>query len=77
MFTIAHELAHLWLNTGRIFNLDKMHPGKEEIEIRCSNIAAEFLAPESEFRKLWEENQYRFDSISESFKVNPIVCAIR
>ena len=77
MFTIAHELAHLWLSAGGIFNLDKMQPGKGEIEIRCSNIAAEFLAPEFEFRKLWKEKQGKFASISESFKVSSIVCARR
>ncbi|MDR0820286.1 MAG: ImmA/IrrE family metallo-endopeptidase [Endomicrobium sp.] len=77
MFTIAHELAHLWLNAGGIFNLDRMQPGKGEIEIRCSNIAAEFLAPESEFHKLWKEKRYKFDSIAQSFKVSTIVCARR
>jgi Zn-dependent peptidase ImmA (M78 family) len=46
MFTLAHELVHLWLGTGGIFNLVNMLPTKEPMERFCNEVAAEFLVPE-------------------------------
>jgi Zn-dependent peptidase ImmA (M78 family) len=78
MFTVAHELAHLWLSAdGGIFNLGKMQSGVKEIEVKCNKIAAEFLVPKSEFLKQWDEYRENFDDIAKHFKVSPIVCAIR
>jgi Zn-dependent peptidase ImmA (M78 family) len=85
MFTVAHELAHLWLSAdGGIFNnlnnldnLDEMQSGGKEIERKCNKIAAEFLVPASEFLNQWNKYKEKFDDIAEHFKVSPIVCAIR
>ena len=52
MFTLAHELAHLWLGKDGIFNLPEQ-PGHNETERHCNAIAAEVLVPEEELRRCW------------------------
>ena len=78
MFTVAHELAHLWVSAyGGIFNLDGMQPSGAKIEKKWNEIAAEFLVPKSEFLNQWDKYKEKFDDIAKHFKVSPIVCAIR
>jgi len=80
MFTIAHELAHLWLGQGGVFDLHNMQPADSKIEIFCNKIAAEFLVPEEIFLKQWpkaQSNQEPYQSLARYFKVSPLVTARR
>jgi Zn-dependent peptidase ImmA (M78 family) len=80
MFTIAHELAHVWLGRGAIFNLRSLVPFEDSIEKYCNQIAAEFLVPEKRFRELWIVNENIEDQIkilSRKFKVSTLVIARR
>ncbi|MCH9031056.1 MAG: ImmA/IrrE family metallo-endopeptidase [candidate division Zixibacteria bacterium] len=80
VFTIAHELAHIWLGEEGISNLIRMMPSKNEIEVKCNKIAAEFLLPEEQFKKAWassEHTKHPFINISRHFKVSPLVVARR
>ena len=80
MFTLAHELAHLWLGKDALFNLDRMQPGEDEVERLCDKIAAEFLVPAAELRQRWDEapdEDLRFDFLARHFKVSPLVVARR
>jgi Zn-dependent peptidase ImmA (M78 family) len=80
MFTLAHELAHLWINVPGIFDLPHFQPSAAEVETRCNRIAAEFLVPAAELRRAWPEAERRSDPISylaRRFKVSPIVAALR
>lgn len=45
MFTLAHELAHLWFCSSAAFDLRDLQPAGNEIEQACNRLAAEFLAP--------------------------------
>ena len=51
MFTLAHELAHLWLGTSALSDLSAapIHSSRTE-EIWCNRVAAEFLAPKDIIR---------------------------
>jgi Zn-dependent peptidase ImmA (M78 family) len=47
MFTIAHELVHLWLGESGVSKLEKTFSpeGAQQIEFFCNQVAAEFLVP--------------------------------
>lgn len=80
MFTLAHELAHLWLGSGGVFNFEDMQPANNEVELFCNRVAAEFLVPEAELRALWRQAQEAdepFQFLARHFKVSPIVAARR
>jgi Zn-dependent peptidase ImmA (M78 family) len=56
IFTLAHELAHLWIGKGGISSIDftKRSTEQENIVDRfCNQIAAETLTPAAEFRSYW------------------------
>jgi len=80
MFTLAHELVHLWLGSSAAFDLRELQPADDEGERACNRIAAEFLVPENELRMLWpsaSQNPGRFQVIAHSFKVSELVAARR
>ena len=76
MFTLFHEIAHIWLGESAGFDNKKMLPANDPTEILCDKVAAEFLVPEIYFRKEWNSNQ-NFKYLSREFKVSPIVIARR
>jgi len=55
MFTMAHELAHIWIGSGGIFNLYDLQPFDNRTEIFCNKVAAEFLVPAKELQESWNE----------------------
>jgi Zn-dependent peptidase ImmA (M78 family) len=82
-FTLAHEFAHLWLNQSGVSNVD-MRTGpssiRNQIEIVCNQVAAEFLVPQEEFNLVWDENLSLFTNVrklSTYFKVSSLVVLIR
>jgi len=76
MFTIVHELAHIWIGHSAGFDLIKLLPADDQIEKLCDQIAAEFLVPERSFNEFWDI--YPTISIaSRFFKVSEIVIARR
>ena len=81
MFTLAHELAHIWIGKDAVFNLENLQPSKDETEIWCNAVAAEFLLPRGEFleqSKGSDLNDLRsFYTIAKHFKVSPLVAARR
>jgi Zn-dependent peptidase ImmA (M78 family) len=53
MFTLAHELAHVWCGQSGVFDLRDLQPTGDDVEQVCNKIAAEFLAPAGELRNVW------------------------
>tara|TARA_R110000751_G_scaffold12457_4_gene42772 strand:+ start:94 stop:1221 length:1128 start_codon:yes stop_codon:yes gene_type:complete len=76
MFTIVHELAHIWTGHSAGFDFRKLQPADDPIEILCDQVAAEFLVPENAFNKKWNLNP-NIRSASRFFKVSEIVIARR
>jgi len=53
LFTLVHELAHIWLGESGISDGDPAN--RRRTEKLCNEVAAEFLVPEAEFLPLWQE----------------------
>lgn len=76
MFTIVHELAHIWTGYSAGFDFRKLEPADDPIEILCDKVAAEFLVPEKTFNMIWKEKP-SIKYLSKYFKVSEIVVARR
>ena len=80
MFTLAHELAHIWLGREGLSGFETLFPGGTDVEDWCNQAAAEFLAPAREVRVHWREvmrKAGRFEDLARTFKVSPVVAARR
>ncbi len=76
MFTLAHELAHLWLGQSGVSDAQAASLPKQELERWCNKVAAELLVPldalKSEYRSgadLGEE----VGRLARRFKVSSLV----
>jgi len=80
MFTLTHELAHLWIGKAGVFNLRRLQPADDPVEQFCDRVAAEFLAPAETMRTHWPEARLSddpFQTLARRFKVSPLVIARR
>ena len=58
IFTVAHELTHLWIGQSGISNLNYALRSKQQrhiIDQFCDNIAAEVLIPSDDFLMRWND----------------------
>jgi len=82
MFTLAHELAHLWLGEAGegLSGFQELRPDGDEVERFCDQAAAEFLVPATEMRNAWSAVSHLeqpFEKLSGQFKVSPLVIGRR
>ncbi|MBI2934009.1 MAG: ImmA/IrrE family metallo-endopeptidase [Chloroflexi bacterium] len=85
VFTLIHEMAHLWLGESGISNIATLTAdtsGYQEREIFCNQVAAEFLVPGatflSELRALGDmEMERKIQLLAGIFKVSRIVISRR
>jgi Zn-dependent peptidase ImmA (M78 family) len=80
MFTLAHELAHLWIGEAGVFDLRDMQPVPDPRERFCNAAAAEFLVPEDDLLRAWgevAETREPFGALARRFKVSELVAARR
>jgi len=64
IFTLFHELAHIWTGTSGISNPDfkSTRTETQQAEIFCNQVAAEFLVPNEMFAKRWNIHQDTLDN---------------
>lgn len=55
LFTLAHELAHLWLGQSGISRVTIRQQAEQAIERQCNRIAAAFLMPAPSFSGTWNK----------------------
>lgn len=83
VFSILHELAHIWIGEGGVSNYDLADKPSEKIpsvETRCDRIAAEVLVPQNLLTRSWRESLDPIENtqkLSSQFKVSRLVIAIR
>lgn len=76
MFTLVHELAHIWTGHSAGFDFRKLQPASDPNEILCDKVAAEFLVPEKTFNEIWKAKP-NIQYAARYFKVSEIVIARR
>lgn len=79
LFTLIHELCHIWIGQSGISDSNtKTHRAEE---ILCNAVAAEFLVPADEFESLWDQNLEKWQEnlvlLEEHFHVSTWVLARR
>lgn len=62
LFTLLHELAHIWIGSSGVSDGNTAN-GRDE-ERFCNAVAGEFLAPEAQFRALWNPNVDWVDNLA-------------
>lgn len=76
LFTLVHELAHVWLGKSAGFNQDQLLPADDPTELLCDRVAAEFLVPARMLSDVWTGiSDVRM--LATRFKVSPVVIARR
>ena len=85
MFTLVHELAHIWLGTTGISNFVLDRTYKDKTEIWCNSVAAEVLVPTesllNETRKInfGDDKQFKeeIEHLAKVYKVSNLVMLCR
>jgi Zn-dependent peptidase ImmA (M78 family) len=83
IFTLAHELAHIWIGVSGISNphiKEARTPPRNVVERFCNRVAAELLVPHAGFQRLWTPALSPFDNakaIAKYYRVSTMVVLIR
>ena len=80
MFTLAHELAHIFVGQPGLSKHEDLHWTGHRTEEICNHMAAEFLVPEGELLKRWPTAKRASDpyqDVARHFKVSTVVAARR
>ena len=76
MFTLAHELAHVWIGQSAVSDAQASFIPEHKVERWCNQVAAELLVPmavlREEYRKR-EDLQVALDRLARRFKVSTLV----
>lgn len=76
MFTLAHELAHLWLGESALSDVGPLTAPSYPVEKWCNRVAAELLVPMSVFREELRTStdlRAELDRLARRFKVSTLV----
>lgn len=76
MFTLAHELAHIWLGNTGLSNTTLKSTASHQTEKWCNQVAAELLIPLDALRQQYDESeemQRLLQRLATHFKVSSLV----
>lgn len=76
MFTVVHELAHLWAGESAISDAQASSVEGNATEQWCNQVAAEVLVPLADFRRHYDKNadlREEMGRLSRRFKVSTLV----
>jgi Zn-dependent peptidase ImmA (M78 family)/transcriptional regulator with XRE-family HTH domain len=76
MFTLAHELAHIWLGQSAVSDAQASWIPENEVENWCNRVAAELLVPLALLRGEYQkgtELRVEVDRLARRFKVSTLV----
>ena len=76
MFTLAHELAHIWLGKSGVSDTNPSAVPDQESERWCNRVAAELLVPLEALRSaldLYADLDFELNRLARRFKVSTLV----
>ncbi len=76
MFTLAHELAHIWLGLSAVSDVQASQVPEHEVERWCNRVAAELLVPITVLRGEYQPGKPlrdETDRLARHFKVSTLV----
>lgn len=80
MFTLAHELAHIWLGQSAVSDAEPARLPDQTVERWCNQVAAELLVPLSVFKDEYQPTaspdaglRTELDRLAKRFKVSTLV----
>ena len=76
MFTLAHELAHVWLGQSAVSDVGPASAPSRDVEVWCNRVAAEFLVPLALLKDLYRpraELGGEVARLAKHFKVSTLV----
>lgn len=75
MFTLAHELAHIWLGQSAVSDATAFAASDHRTENWCNRVAAELLVPMAELRQVLEASSIPpgVQALARRFKVSTLV----
>lgn len=77
LFTLIHELAHIWIGSSGVSNLEDDSSEEEKF---CNSVAGEFLVPHQDFIERWKaspNNDEKIKELARYYKVSTMVIMIR
>jgi Zn-dependent peptidase ImmA (M78 family)/DNA-binding XRE family transcriptional regulator len=86
VFTLIHELVHVWLGLGGVSNplqSGRPRPGSQPIETFCNLVAGQIIAPAESMLRIWrstsesDEAAVRVRIVADKLKVSREVIALR
>ncbi len=80
MFTLAHELAHLWLGASGVSDTETGRVPEQRIERWCNQVAAELLMPMQALRATYQPGTpipQEIQRLAREFKVSTLVALRR
>jgi Zn-dependent peptidase ImmA (M78 family) len=76
MFTLAHELAHVWLGQSALSDVEPVSAPAHRVEAWCNRVAAEILVPLAILRAEYQKGtdlRTELDRLARRFKVSTLV----
>ena len=76
MFTLAHEIAHIWLGNSALSDAEASEIPNNETEKWCNKVAAELLVPLELIKKEYRKDEPLFEEmnrLAKYFKVSTLV----
>ena len=84
IFTLVHEIAHLWIGKSGISNISLDQPAsahQKDFERVSNAVSAEVLIPEESFLKMWQEGERDLEEsandLATFFRVSTVVVSRR
>jgi Zn-dependent peptidase ImmA (M78 family) len=76
MFTLAHELAHIWLGQSAVSDAQASLVPEHQVERWCNNVAAELLVPLAVLKQEYDRGldlRASLERLARQFKVSTLV----